>query len=103
MELTRVIKSFYRTEKSYLLSSGEIKKYLFIVDNNANKHLIKQAFYAIYNIKPSNVNIVKHKEKHVRTGTKTPGYKKGFKIAYVTLPKGMEITFDENENPEEKK
>ena len=90
------------TEKMNNLAETQ-KKYGFIVNPKANKIEIALAFEMIYGIKPEKVNIVNRKPTAVRTGTRNPGMSKFKKIAYITLPKGVDIAMDEEEAKESKK
>lgn len=82
------IKSLIRTEKSTL--SEPFAKYLFLVDNGANKIQIKKAVEEIYRVKVKTVNtfvsIGKIKKVRYQAG-KTPDKKK----AIVTLAQGQVI------------
>ena len=80
-----IIKSLVRTEKSTLYEPQG--KYLFLVNNSANKIQIKRAVEEIYKVKVKDVNTsVSHgKMKRVRYQIgKTSDYKK----AIVTLKEG---------------
>ncbi|MGL4768749.1 MAG: 50S ribosomal protein L23 [Mycoplasmoidaceae bacterium] len=92
MELSNVITKPYRTEKTYNLGlSDNKKKYAFVVHKKSTKKLISKAFFEIYNVIPESINILIKKPTHIRTGTKKPGWSKLKKIAYITLPKGVDI------------
>lgn len=103
MDLLSVIVKPVFSEKSYGLKAEEIKKYMFEVNKKANKIEIALAFEMIYGIKPEKVNIVNRKPTAVRTGTRNPGMSKFRKIAYITLPKGVDIAMGEEEAKESKK
>lgn len=103
MDLLSVIVKPVFSEKSYGLKAEEVKKYMFEVNKKANKIEIALAFEMIYGIKPEKVNIVNRKPTAVRTGTRNPGISKFRKIAYITLPKGVDIAMDEEEAKESKK
>lgn len=103
MDLLSVIVKPVFSEKSYGLKAEEVKKYMFEVNKKANKIEIALAFEMIYGVKPEKVNIVNRKPTAVRTGTRNPGMSKFKKIAYITLPKGVDITMDEEEAKESKK
>lgn len=100
MDLVNVIVRPLFSEKSYQLKSEEIKKYVFEVNKNANKYEIALAFQMIYGIAPEKINIVNRKPTPTRTGTRKPGMTKFKKIAYITLPKGVDIAFEEEETKE---
>lgn len=103
MDLLSVIVKPVFSEKSYGLKAEEVKKYMFEVNKKANKLEISLAFEMIYGIKPEKVNIVNRKPTAIRTGTRNPGMSKMKKIAYITLPKGVDIAMDEEEAKESKK
>lgn len=83
------------TEKATILKENDPKKYAFYVNKHANKYQIASAFYTIFGLKPTRINIVVRKPKPIRTGTKTPGYIKLAKIAYITLAKGYELNLED--------
>lgn len=95
MDLVNVIVRPLYSEKSYQLKSEEIKKYVFEVNKNANKYEIALAFQMIYGVVPEKINIVNRKPVPIRTGTRKPGMTKFKKIAYITLPKGVDIAVEE--------
>ena len=97
MQLTNVIIKPYLTEKSYTRRAEDKKKYAFIVNINANKRDIAMAFESIFDITPESVTTMVRKSVATRTGTLHPGYTKAFKIAYVTLPKGKDISVSKEE------
>lgn len=103
MDLLSVIVKPVFSEKSYGLKAEEVKKYMFEVNKKANKIEIALAFEMIYGIKPEKVNVLNRKPTTVRTGTRNPGMSKFKKIAYITLPKGVDIAMDEEEAKESKK
>ncbi len=102
MDLTRVIIKPYNTEKTYLMSLAEQKKYAFVVNKDATKELISQAFTVIYGVKPEKINVVNKKPTAVRTGTRVPGMSKAKRIAYITLPKGLDIAVEEDQEEPKK-
>lgn len=83
-----IIKSLLRTEKSSLYEPQS--KYLFLVNNKANKIQIKQAVEEIYKVKVKKVNtsIYQGKLKRVRF---QPGRTPDLKKAVVTLAQGQKI------------
>lgn len=100
MDLFNVIIKPLNSEKSYGLRSLEVKKYVFEVNKEANKNEVALAFKFIYGFSPEKINIVNRKPVSVRTGTRNPGMSKFKKIAYITLPKGVDIAFEEDEAKE---
>ncbi|MDD2751801.1 MAG: 50S ribosomal protein L23 [Candidatus Omnitrophica bacterium] len=83
-----IVKSILRTEKSTLQEPKG--RYLFLVDNKANKIQIKRAVEEAYKVKVKEVNtvIIRGKLKRVRHQLgKTPDVKR----AYVTLVEGQKI------------
>lgn len=83
-----IIKSLIRTEKSTI--NEPLNKYLFLVDNTANKTEIKKAVEEIYKVKVSAVNtlIAAGKLKRVRHQL---GKTRDTKKAVVTLKQGHKI------------
>jgi len=96
------------TEKTAALSYGNprlpdeenIRTYTFVVDVNANKVEIKNAFEQICNagkakenrtITVSSVRVVKVKGKTRRVGAKAPGKRPDIKKAVITLGKGQQL------------
>lgn len=94
------------TEKSVALSYGDprihdqselVRKYTFIVANDANKLEIKAAIEAIYNagkkkdqaITVTNVNTIRVLGKKRRRGQRVAGYEPNRKKAVITLAKGQ--------------
>lgn len=97
MDLLNVIIKPLNSEKTYGLRALDVKKYVFEVNKKATKQEISLAFKMIYGFAPKKVNIVNRKPVSIRTGTRQPGWTKFKKIAYITLPEGMDIAFDEEE------
>jgi large subunit ribosomal protein L23 len=88
MHSADIIKALLKTEKSTIYESQA--KYLFLVNNAANKIQIKQAVEHLYNVKVKAVNtlISSGKLKRVRHQLgRTPEAKK----AIVTLKEGQKI------------
>lgn len=94
------------TEKTVALSYGDpritdekelVRKYTFIIANDANKIEVKSAIEAIYNegkkekdkITVSRVTTVKGYGKRKRVGQRAPGKRPDFKKAIVTLAAGQ--------------
>ena len=104
MEISQVIIKPYHSEKSYILRKYSEKSTLtFIVDRRATKKLVELAFIKIYNVKPEKINIVNRKSQEVRTGTLHPGRSKHLKIAYIILPKGINVAITKDEMEEASK
>ncbi len=98
MDLNNVIIKPYHTEKSYGLRKFQDPSCLvFVVNKNASKDLIKLAFKEIYNVMPEKVNTTNRHPKKTRMTAKGVGYSKAFKLAYITLPKGMQIALTKDE------
>lgn len=76
------------TEKA--ANFGVLNKYAFVVTENSNKVEIAKAVYAVYGVKPVNVNIVCVKGKAVARG-RIKGRRSDLKKAIVTLKKGDTI------------
>lgn len=80
------------TEKATNLADS--KKYVFVVDNKANKIGVAKAIQAVYGVKPHDVNIINMKGKRVTRG-RVKGQRKDWKKAIVTLSKGDSIAIYE--------
>ena len=61
------------------------KKYVFIVDINANKTEIKAAVEAVFGVKVAKVNTVRMQGKVKRVGANPAGKRADYKKAIVTL------------------
>ena len=61
------------------------KKYVFMVDVNANKTEIKAAIEEIFGVKVAKVNTIRQEGKMKRTGAYPAGRRAEFKKAVVTL------------------
>ena len=61
------------------------KKYVFMVDVNANKTEIKAAIEQIFGVKVASVNTLNVPAKAKRMGAGRPGTTRAWKKAYVTL------------------
>ena len=88
MDPQDIIKALIRTEKATLYEPQG--KYLFLVNNSANKIQIRRAVEQLYKVKIKNVNtfISRGKLKKVRYQLgKTPDFKK----AIVTLKAGQKL------------
>ena len=73
------------TEQS--MESVADKKYVFMVDVNANKTEIKAAIEEIFGVKVAKVNTINYDGKTKRMGAGRPGTRKSWKKAYVQLAK----------------
>ena len=71
------------TEQS--MEQTELKKYAFVVANDANKPEIKKAVEEIFGVKVASVNTVSMRGKVKRMGAGRPGMTKSWKKAYVQL------------------
>lgn len=80
------------TEKAANLS--ESNQYVFEVSKSANKIDVAKAIFEVYNVKPVSVNIVNNKGKKVTRGRQV-GYRKDWKKAIVSLPKGKTLNIYE--------
>lgn len=98
MDFTNIIIKPYHTEKSYGLRKAQDPSCLvFVVDKKATKETIKKAFNSIYNVMPEKINTVNRHPKKLRLTNSGFGYSKEFKLAYITLPKGMQIALTKDE------
>jgi len=80
------------TEKATNLSAEN--KYIFVVENKANKIEVAKAIESVYGVKPISVNIIRSEGKRVSRG-RIRGQRKDWKKAIVTLAKGETITIYE--------
>ena len=78
-----IIKRPVITEQS--MESVADKKYVFMVDINANKTEIKAAVEEIFGVKVSKVNTVRMQGKAKRMGMRPAGRRANWKKAMVTL------------------
>jgi len=83
-----LVKQPWITERAVNL--GALRKYVFIVDKNANKPETKKAIEKIYSVKVQDINIVNVKGKTKRVG-RSIGKTSDFKKAIVTLKEGNQI------------
>ena len=77
-----IIKKPLLSEKSY--DGIPSKKYVFVVDERADKTQIKAAVEQIFGVTVVKVNVVNVRGKYKRQG-RTEGYTSKFKKAYVKL------------------
>jgi large subunit ribosomal protein L23 len=88
--VTGVLMSPHLTEKSVAL--GERNVYTFEVHKDANKHQVRDAVKALYNVTPVKVNIVNKKPaKRLQGSRGKMVHVSGIKKAYVYLAKGDTI------------
>ena len=83
MNVYDIIKRPVITEQS--MESVADKKYVFMVDVDANKIEIKAAVEEIFDVKVSKVNTVRMQGKMKRTGAYPMGRRAAYKKAVVTL------------------
>ena len=92
-EKTTVLEGLQHSNSNRCVAKCTSPKYVFIVDNNANKHEIARAIETIYvekKIKVKAVNTIRMKPKKRRVrGFK--GFRAAFKKAIVTLESGDTI------------
>ena len=82
------------TEQS--MEATELKKYVFLVAESANKTEIKKAVSEIFGVKVAKVNTINYDGKTKRMGAGRPGTRKSWKKAYVQLtPDSKTIEFFE--------
>ena len=77
-----IIKKPLLSEKSY--DGIPSKKYVFVVDERADKTQIKAAVEQLFGVTVDKVNVVNVRGKYKRQG-RTEGYTSKFKKAYVKL------------------
>jgi len=82
MTVYDIIRRPLRTEKAFENIEG--KKYVFVVDNRANKTQIKAAVEEIFNVKVESVNTINVRGKLKRQG-RTEGFTSKFKKAVIQL------------------
>ncbi len=98
MELSNVIIKPYHTEKSYFLRKFQENSCLaFLVNRHATKLDVKKAFKLIYDVEPVKINILNRKSQQFRQGTLKPGRTPALRIAYIFLPKGVQIAITKDE------
>ncbi len=78
-----IIKRPVITEQS--MESAADKKYVFMVDMNANKTEIRAAIEEIFGVKVAKVNTIRMQGKMKRTGAYPQGRRAAYKKAVVTL------------------
>ena len=83
MNVYDIIKRPVITEQS--MAGVAEKKYVFMVDINANKTEIKAAVEEIFGVKVTKVNTVRMQGKVKRTGAYPAGKRASYKKAVVTL------------------
>ena len=83
MNVYDIIKRPVITEQS--MASVAEKKYVFMVDINANKTEIKAAVEEIFGVKVAKVNTIRMQGKVKRTGAYPAGRRAAYKKAIVTL------------------
>ncbi len=88
MEPGQIIIEPIVTEKTNLMR--ERRKYVFKVDDRANKIQIIQALRELFDVHPVKCNIVNVKRKPKRVRYRI-GYTSGWKKAIITLPAGEVI------------
>lgn len=75
--------------------SADHGKYVFEVAYNANKISVRNAVEKIYNVKVTQVNMIKNEGKALNSG-RISGKRSNFKKAIVTLRKGDSIELGES-------
>ena len=89
MNIYEVLRRPILTEKSDL--QREATKYVFEVDDGANKLQIKAAVEKIFDVKVESVNTMYMKPKRRRLGRRYVTTRQGWKRAVVTLAPGERI------------
>lgn len=91
VDTSTIIKGLRLSEKTVNL--GDQNVYTFNVRKDANKHQVKAAVQALYNVTPVKVNIVNKKAaKRTKGLSGKIVHEKGAKKAYVYLKEGDTIT-----------
>lgn len=90
MHIHKVIKRPVVTEKSNILADL-YGQYTFEVDRRANKHQVKEAVEAIFDVDVEKVRIVNMKPKRGRYGRRMVVREPAWKKAIVTLAPGQRL------------
>lgn len=85
----RILKKPIMTEKTFRLAS-QASSYVFEVERRANKLEIKKAFFNVYGIHPTGVNVLQGGGERTRRG-KVIGTKQLWKRAVITIPRGEKL------------
>lgn len=84
----RILERPHITEKA--INLGQENKYVFKVNQDANKNEVKKAIQELYGVKVEDVNIINIPKKKRRLG-RSEGFKSGYKKAVVTVKQGDKI------------
>jgi len=85
------LKGVVLSEKAAFIGGNRV--YSFYVEGLANKHMISDAIFAKYNVRPSKINIVRVGTRQTKNSRKKTITERGYKKALVTLPVGQAIEF----------
>lgn len=85
----RILKKPITTEKTFRLAN-QASSYVFEVERRANKLEIKKAFFNVYGIHPTGVNVLHGGGERTRRG-KVVGTKQLWKRAVITIPRGEKL------------
>ena len=94
MHIYEVLRRPITTEKS-VVQSDTLNQYTFEVDRRSNKHLVKEAVEAVFNVEVTNVRMITVPAKKRRYGRSMVVSKPTWKKAIVTLAEGDHIQFFE--------
>lgn len=94
MHIYEVLRRPITTEKS-VRQSDTLNQYTFEVDWRANKHLVKEAVEAAFDVKVTDVRMMTVHAKRKRHGRRLVIGKSEWKKAVVTLAQGDRIQFFE--------
>ena len=98
MEADSIIIEPVLTEKTNLLRENDLNKYVFKVDQRANKSQIMKAVHDLFSVNPLNCRIINVKQKPRMARTRS-GFRRGhtatWKKAIVTLPGDEKINIFE--------
>ncbi len=90
IDVTRIIVKPRITEKAALLSDKNV--YTFEIKKGANKHEVRDAIKALYNVTPVRVHIVNKEPRHFMSRSRGRDMMEhGLRKAYVYLKKGDRI------------
>lgn len=91
MDLYQVLKRPYLTEKTYA-NTNHGQRVAFVVHNDANKSIIREAIEKLFAVKVQKINIIVKSARQRRMG-KYNGTKKAFKRAHILLKPNYSLSF----------
>jgi len=88
-----VLKKPHVSEKAYNANT-EVSQYVFIIDSQATKPMVRQAVWERYGVRAEGVNIIRKTGKTKHLGGRFFGRRSEIKKAVVSLKKGEKINID---------